>query len=271
MDSMETRFNFNPDVHSDTDMLGFDQYIQTLGGMIKDPNFKTPFCIGVYGTWGSGKTTFMRLLSQEICKDSGKPYVIPVWFNPWRYEKEEHLIIPFLKTIEQEIKAYEEKRKGLLGSLGDRLQKVATRIATVAAALAYSTRIDLDVLKIDFDKAVKREEELLERKHRKDMTLGNSLSSIYYDIISQLGEFTDEKTFRIAVFIDDLDRCLPEKAIELLEAMKLFLDLTGYLFIIGVDRSVVEKGIACHYRLLMPTSRGPKVRLPSNRMITLIK
>ena len=78
MDNVATHFNFNPDVHSNEDLLGFDQYIQTLGRMIKDPQFKTPFCIGVYGTWGSGKTTFMRLLSQEICKDGAEPYVIPV-------------------------------------------------------------------------------------------------------------------------------------------------------------------------------------------------
>ena len=135
---------------------------------------------------------------------------------------------------------------------------MATRIGTVAAAFAYSARIDLRFFKVDFDKAVKREEELFQRNKEDGITLGDSLSSIYYDTIKQLGEFTDETTFRIAVFIDDLDRCLPEKAIELLEAMKLFLDLTGYLFIIGVDRSVVEKGIACHYRHLDANVEGAK-------------
>jgi formylglycine-generating enzyme required for sulfatase activity len=80
--------------------------------------------------------------------------------------------------------------------------------------------------------------------------LGDRLFSVYYDIINQLKEITSEKSFKIAVFVDDLDRCLPEKAIELLEAIKLFLDLEGYLFVIGVDKDVVEKGIAYHYRHL---------------------
>lgn len=272
VDSTKTRFNFNPDVKSDADMLGFDQYIQTLSGMIKDPDFKTPFCIGVYGTWGSGKTTFMRLLSEEIhgygkpvdtsVKDGktkdAKPYVIPVWFNPWRYEKEAHLIIPFLKTIEQEIKTYEENKRGLPEKLWEPLKKIATRMGDVAAAFAYGTRVDFNVVKLDFDKVVKRDEERREQKKKEDMTLGDSLSSIYYDAIGQLGKFADETAFRIAVFVDDLDRCLPEKAIELLEAMKLFFDLTGYLFVIGVDRSVVEKGIAWHYRYLDANMDGGK-------------
>ncbi len=64
----------------------------------------------------------------------------------------------------------------------------------------------------------------------------------------ELEDVIDEKSFRIAVFIDDLDRCLPEKVVELLEAIKLFLDIAGYLFVIGVDREVVKKGISCRYR-----------------------
>ena len=58
----------------------------------------------------------------------------------------------------------------------------------------------------------------------------------------------NEQEFRLAFFIDDLDRCLPEKAVELLESIKLFLDLEGYLFIIGVDKDIVTKGISYHYR-----------------------
>jgi formylglycine-generating enzyme required for sulfatase activity len=77
--------------------------------------------------------------------------------------------------------------------------------------------------------------------------LSRKLTSIYYDINNRLQEAVDSKKFRIVVFIDDLDRCLPEKAVELLESIKLFLNLEGYLFILGVDRGVVEKGINCHY------------------------
>jgi len=57
-----------------------------------------------------------------------------------------------------------------------------------------------------------------------------------------------KEMLRIVVFIDDLDRCLPEKAVELLEAIKLFLDIPGYLFVLGVDKEVVKKGIAYRYR-----------------------
>jgi formylglycine-generating enzyme required for sulfatase activity len=53
---------------------------------------------------------------------------------------------------------------------------------------------------------------------------------------------------RLVVFVDDLDRCLPEKAIEVLEAIKLFLEVKGAVFVLGMDREVVERGVQARYR-----------------------
>lgn len=86
------------------------------------------------------------------------------------------------------------------------------------------------------------------KRIEKAKTLSEKLSSIYYEIVDELKSAIDEKSFRVVVFIDDLDRCLPDKAVEILEAIKLFLDIEGYLFILGVDREVVKKGISYRYR-----------------------
>jgi hypothetical protein len=55
---------------------------------------------------------------------------------------------------------------------------------------------------------------------------------------------------RLFVFVDDLDRCLPEDAVAALEAIKLFLNLEGCVFVLGMDRLVVEQGIAVRYEKL---------------------
>ena len=52
---------------------------------------------------------------------------------------------------------------------------------------------------------------------------------------------------RLIVFVDDLDRCLPEKAIEVLEAIKLFLEVPGAVFVLGMAPDVVERGIEVRY------------------------
>ncbi len=70
----------------------------------------------------------------------------------------------------------------------------------------------------------------------------------------QLGALIDTHVVgperRLYLFIDDLDRCLPEAAVSTLEAIKLFLDFRGCVFIIGMDRAVAEQGIAVRYKEL---------------------
>lgn len=67
----------------------------------------------------------------------------------------------------------------------------------------------------------------------------------FEDLISE--HITGQKK-RLVVFVDDLDRCLPEEAIEVLEAIKLFLDVRDCVFVIAVDRKVIVEGIRVRYR-----------------------
>ncbi len=50
------------------------------------------------------------------------------------------------------------------------------------------------------------------------------------------------------VFVDDLDRCLPEKAIQVLEALKLFLDVEGCIFVLGLDPEAIAAAVQQRYR-----------------------
>ncbi len=61
-------------------------------------------------------------------------------------------------------------------------------------------------------------------------------------------EQKDTDTARLVVFVDDLDRCLPEKAVEVLEAIKLFVDAPGCVFVLGLDQAVIARGIEIKYR-----------------------
>jgi hypothetical protein len=66
-------------------------------------------------------------------------------------------------------------------------------------------------------------------------------------------EFVAGTDRRIVVFVDDLDRCLPNNAPEVLESMKLFFDLEGFVFVVGLDQSVIERAIELKYE----TPGGP--------------
>ena len=229
---MEYRLSVNSDVYCEEDLLGFGRHIDVLGGMITEEGFKTPFCIGIFGKCGSGRTSFMHLLENRLSENKTTPHTIPVWFNPWRYEEEEHLLIPFLKTIEQGLRRYTEQNKRTGKRLSSKLEDLSTRMREISEAIAYG-------VKEDFKSAEK--ERPIKRRAKKTKSISEKLSSMYYEMAHELENAIDTESIRMVVFIDDLDRCLPDRAVEFLKIIKLFLDIEGYLFILGIDRDVVEK------------------------------
>jgi len=76
----------------------------------------------------------------------------------------------------------------------------------------------------------------------------DEFSKTFADLVSEFsGCKSDWVGGKLIVFIDDLDRCLPENVISSLEALKLFLDEAPCVFVIGVDRLVIEKAVQAHY------------------------
>jgi hypothetical protein len=83
--------------------LGFPDYADAFAEIIR----LTPprFAIGLLGSWGSDKTTLMRAIEERI---ESREEITLVWFNAWRYEREEHLIIPLLDVLREALLEWAE-------------------------------------------------------------------------------------------------------------------------------------------------------------------
>src|ERR687886_1647157 len=90
------------------DALDFNNYSQRLANIITS---STPrFAIGVFGGWGTGKTSLMQM-TKKILDPNSK--IVTVWFDAWRYEREQNLaVIPFLRTIKLTLDASEKSKEG---------------------------------------------------------------------------------------------------------------------------------------------------------------
>src|SRR4030066_371451 len=74
------------DLPAEEDALDFSPYVATLANIIASDSTRTPLTIGIFGTWGSGKTSLMHMVRKRLPKGSRV-----AWFDAWKYAREEAL------------------------------------------------------------------------------------------------------------------------------------------------------------------------------------
>lgn len=243
------------DLPSDHPALGFAECANALRQIVEQSN--PQFAMGIFGTWGSGKTTLMR----EIAKSLSPQNVIKVEFNAWRYEKEAHLIVPLLDCVREAVARWSEgKDKDTKAKAIKAASTVGRAIKSVLAGVSLKVGLPAAIeLSYEANKSLADVKD--QNQDEKDAkTPGSFYHATFNALAKTFQEFVgDQQNRRIVVFIDDLDRCLPQGALDVLEAMKLFFDFPGFVFIVGLDQVVVQRYIDSRYRpdgLLPQTADG---------------
>jgi KAP family P-loop domain len=201
------------------------------------------FAIGMFGGWGSGKTTLMRAIERQLKAERN---VFSVWFNAWRYERETDLIVPLLDELRASLAKRAEADADETGR--GLLRRIAARLGQASSALVAGARLKAPMgIPLEFDTQAAAEAWQGAGALRPASLYYASFSGIRDAIEDFVGDVNNPAR-RIVVFVDDLDRCLPESALQVLEGMKLFFDLNGFVFVVGLDQEVIERAIEAKYR-----------------------
>lgn len=201
------------------DALDRDAYAAVLADVATSEG--TPLVIGLYGTWGVGKTSLMHLIESKLDADKA----LFVRFDPWRHQFDEHPVLGLLHTM--------------VDAVGLREQETVKRIlGVVATALGSAVLKRLVGLTVtDVADVFKQYES--EQLQVRDMQV--KLQSQFRKLIEHIREQNGGK--RLVFFIDDLDRCLPASTMKILESLKLYLDIEGCVYFIAADRTAIERSI----------------------------
>ena len=90
------KLNIYGDSPTIEDGLGFDKYADVLLNLIEEFDGKTCLTIGIHGSWGSGKTSLMKMLEKRL-KDNDDDTFKPIWFNAWAYGGDEPIGLALLQ------------------------------------------------------------------------------------------------------------------------------------------------------------------------------
>jgi formylglycine-generating enzyme required for sulfatase activity len=236
------------------DSLDFNVYSEVITEAILET--PTPFTVGIFGEWGRGKTSLMKFIQKEVTKKNTKEErVLTVFFNAWRFENDEHPLLDLCIALELEIQRNRSSfEEDTVLNLLDYIKYLKYAIANIKMQKDVNTDTEFsDNLTIDIEKHL----------------LNQSTYFQIFELLKGVEKILKNENFRIVIFIDDLDKCLPENSIKVLESIKLILDLKGLSFVLGVNREVIESHLENKYQNMKNISAEDSSRAYLDKMIQL--
>ena len=217
------------------------KYISNLYHLVTK-GIEPPFSIAIDGDWGTGKTTILKLLEKKL-----QQYNYPTfWFNAWEYSGSDNIMVMFLKNLAKEYHSLlgaNWRNVGLFFKL-----LAVTSIDFVTRAIT-NNGLSLAMLN-EHKKQIEKDKN--EWKNIKDVI--QEIKNEFIKLIKIILKKNKNNIFY--VFIDDLDRCLPNDTIKILEAIKnIFIvkndenEKANVIFICGINSEVAQNFIRKHYYL----------------------
>ncbi len=230
-----------------SDLFGFDAYAKTIAELIANKDNKTPLVIGIYGSWGSGKTTLMQTVISHIGKieeyEDNSPYrrCKTVWFQAWKYKDEDEILAALIEEIFKTMKSdgFFEGCKAQIEAFVKSLNKL--KIIGKFTELFSGVDISECFSESEYKSKLGFYDTFQEFFDRLLWTYPNWRPKI------SIAEKPDDTKGALVVFIDDLDRCPKDRILKVLETIKLFMDKKGCVFVIGAANEIIESALEGDY------------------------
>ena len=255
-----------PDKEAEIDYLNFGYMVDMVVDIATNRDL-SPSTIGLYGDWGSGKSSLMKLAQKKIEeknteigdeKDSIKTLCIE--FNGWLFEGYEDtktslcgVILDALadeKRFSKEITDYAKtliKKIDFNKILGKGIKYGLDFFLTggIGALTDLTLSSVLSTIKTNVSEVQAKDLEEILNKFKKDDKTRTEIKNFREEFKQLLQKSNVEN---VVVFIDELDRCLPDTVLEVFEAMRLFLFVEGMSFVIGADERLIQYSIKSKYK-----------------------
>ncbi|MEV8376999.1 P-loop NTPase fold protein [Kribbella sp. NPDC056861] len=213
-----------------TDLLGSGAVAAGIASIIDLSRAASPFVLAIDGGWGVGKSTLLRQIDDLL---PGKPNTLRVHFNAWTAQ-DDNALEGLIKSVLIELDSNLlrrwvrklSKRRHLLGIAG-------TAFGIIARFFGVSRLVDELMKRLTVDAQGRNE-------------LRDVIHGMLSDWSTKDGKRRTDRN--LVVFIDDLDRCSDDVVVKVCEAVKLYLDAPGLIFIIGCDMSVLARGVSSSAR-----------------------
>ncbi|MGI6747219.1 KAP family P-loop NTPase fold protein [Clostridium tepidum] len=272
---------------SKIDMLAYEPYAELIFDIATSERLN-PLTIGLFGNWGSGKSTLLSLVDEKIKEKVEEPKVISITVNAWMFEGYDDAKTALMDSIVRVINDNESIAEECKNGIGELIKKinwirVGGALAKKGIPLAFSAATgnpmpaimsSIESIK-NIDLSKKEEIEKIENnisKLKGFLKEDEPKESIVENIRTFRVEFKklleDSEIENLIIMIDDLDRCTPDRILETLEAIKLFLSVKNTTFIIAMDEDVITYSVKRKYP---PLNQGGEIDVSKDYIEKIIQ
>lgn len=250
------------DIETKSDYLNYVEVAEVVCEILLDPAMR-PVSVGIFGTWGTGKSSLLNLIEADLKRRAGDD-VIVIRFDAWLYQGFDDARAALMDVIARALYEKVKDNEGLTGlakRLLARVNIVRTLGLTIevaaaahgipvfgAASRAFSAVGDFIAGRPDADDANAVAEGGKEVLGLIDPEKKNSPPEEIDALRAEFGELLTKLGKTMVVFIDNLDRCLPTQTIHTLEALRLFLFMESSAFVVAADEDMVRHSVSQHFR-----------------------
>ena len=237
------------------DILFFEPYSNVVYSIVKDKD-NTPVTIGLFGSWGAGKSSVLNFIEKKINNSGRSENICCIKINAWLLEGYDDAKLGVVEAVLEAIKDKETFFQTIKDGIVNLIKKVnwlkvakmigKNGVPIVLSMLsnnpipAFSSVVSTFASGLSND-AVEGGDDLV-----KDDTasIEKNVREIRNDFESLLSK---SQINNLVVMIDDLDRCSPDRIMDVLEAVKLFLSVKKTTFVFAVDEAIIRYSINRKY------------------------
>ena len=230
----------SPDKWKTEDGNGGVFYIKRVVEFIEDsinsPDIQEGSVIGVFGDWGTGKTSVLRGIEYYFKKEKYPA----LFFEAWRFHRDDNPLTSLLMEMANLTPLKSRFKKGF---------REIAELSIMGGMDIFLRAASLNILKIDNIRKYKKFKDELASE-----TIDYLHSSFYRKFQKEfnglVGDMLKDKgKERFILIIDDLDRCLPQRALELLEALRFHFQTKSTIIILGMNDHILGKCLEDQYLL----------------------
>ena len=219
-----------------------DQVVNLANLLSSSPE---PLVMSINGPWGSGKTTFLKMLDAQLRASSFRT----ITFNAWESDYVEDPLPALISEISGVFPSGQKIKQDLVNA-GKQLL-----VASVPLLVKILTPGIVDVKQPISDAIAGAASDFVAAEIRRHTELRKAISRFRANLATAADHLKTNSKQRIAIFVDELDRCKPIYAVRVLEIVKHIFSVADIHFILGVDLRQLGQSVRHVYGIDTDTER----------------